>query len=314
MRKQILGVDVAKDWLDVAGDGQRAVRRVDNTAAAIRAWLAELVPCQVALVVFEATGGYERVLQQALQAAGFPWLRAAPRQVAAFRRELGRRAKTDREDARLLAAWGAEQRRRGRVVAPIVGDPDLRELAARRRQLLALRHAEACRQAMAADAVVQASVQALLDSLAQALAAVDAALAARIAARPELAEQAQRLRTLTGVGPVTTQTLLAELPELGHLSRRRIAALVGLAPCNRDSGRQRGHAPTGHGRSGVRQVLFNAARSAIQHNPVMRAFYARLVSENHRPGKVALTAVMRKMLVTLNAMARDQQPWKHAMS
>lgn len=314
MRKWVIGVDVAKEWLEVAVSGQRSVRRVVNTETAITAWLAERGSSQVALVVLEPTGGYERALQAALQSAGIPWLRAAPRQVAAFRRQRGVRAKTDGVDARLLAAWGMEQLARGEVKPVIVGDDGLRALAARRRQLLGLRQAETCRRALVTDPLVEETLQKVLDSIAQALERVEQAIAERIASQPELAEQAQRLQTLIGVGPVTAHTLLAELPELGQLSRRQIAALVGLAPCNRESGRYRGHAPTGHGRPGVRQVLFNAARSAIQYNPVMKAFYERLVNENHRPGKVALTAVMRKLLVTLNAMARDQQPWKYASS
>jgi len=312
MRKWIIGVDVAKGWLEVAVEGQRRVSRVANTETAIETWLKGLRPQRLALVVFEPTGSYERPLQAALQAAGVPWLRASPREVAAYRRQRGVRAKTDGVDARLLAAWGAEQQRRGKLNAPIVGDEGLRDLAARRRQLLALRHAEACRLALVREPVIRDSLQLVLDSITQALDEVEHAIAARIAAQPALAAQDQRLQTLIGVGPVTAHTLVAELPELGQLSRRQIAALVGLAPCNRESGLYRGHAPTGHGRPGVRQVLFNAARSSIQYNPVMRAFYQRLVNQNHRPGKVALTAVMRKLLVTLNAMARDQQPWRHA--
>lgn len=314
MCKWVIGVDIAKAWLEVGVAGQRQVKRVANTQTAITAWLAELDASRVELVVLEPTGGYERSLQTALQRAGVPWLRASPRQVAAFRRQRGVRAKTDGVDARLLAAWGTEQLARGEVRAVIVGDEMLRALAARRRQLLGLRQAEACRRALATEPLIEETLQRVLDSITQALEAVDQAIAERIAAQPALAEQDQRLQSLIGVGPVTAHTLLAELPELGQLSRRRIAALVGLAPCNRESGRYRGHAPTGHGRPGVRQVLFNAARSAIQYNPVMRAFYERLVNENHRPGKVALTAVMRKLLVTLNAMARDQQPWRHAVS
>ncbi|GLK75528.1 hypothetical protein GCM10008171_07820 [Methylopila jiangsuensis] len=123
---------------------------------------------------------------------------------------------------------------------------------------------------------------------------------------------ARRLASLKGVGPVTIMTLIGALPELGRLTGKEIASLVGLAPVTRDSGRTRGRAATGHGRPDVRRVLFNAARCAIRHNLTMKAFYDRLVTQNRRPGKVALTAVMRKMLVTLNAIARDRQNWKHA--
>lgn len=313
MGKQVVGVDVSKDWLDVAVAGRRAVVRLANTAEAVRAWLSGAGFARVTRVVFESTGGYERVLQTALIEAGIPWLRVSPGQVTAYRRQCGVQAKTDGIDARLLAEFGREARRR-RVPEPIVGDAVLRELSVRRRQLLALRHAERCRRALADDAVVRASLDAVIRVLEQAVTEVESALEARIQADPALAEQNRRLQTFIGVGPVTAHTVTAELPELGQLSRRRIAALVGLAPLNRDSGVRRGHAPTGHGRAGVRQVLFNAARTAIQHNPSMRAFYLRLVNDNHRPGKVALTAVMRKILITLNAMTRDQQPWKHTLT
>jgi transposase len=152
----------------------------------------------------------------------------------------------------------------------------------------------------------------MLEALSGQLRAIDAAIASHVAHNQALAEEVARLRTLKAVGSITAITVVAELPELGRFSGKEIAALVGLAPRNRDSGKARGRATTGHGRPGVRQVLFNAALCAIRYNPVMRAFYQRLVTVNKRPGKVALIAVMRKMLVTLNAMARDHQPWEHA--
>ena len=144
------------------------------------------------------------------------------------------------------------------------------------------------------------------------LAQLEAEIAGAIEADPARAAARRNLQTVIGVGPVCAHTMLAELPELGRLSGKEIAALVGLAPHTRDSGKTRSRAITGHGRPGVRRVLFNAGRAAIRWNPVMRRFYERLTSINHRPGKVALTAVIRKILVTLNAMMRDQQPWKHA--
>ena len=156
------------------------------------------------------------------------------------------------------------------------------------------------------------SLAAVAAALETSLAALDAAIKAHIAADAALADAARRLASLKGVGPVTVATLIGELPELGRLAGKQIASLVGLAPRTRDSGKTRFRATTGHGRPGVRRVLFNAARCAIRHNAPMKAFYDRLVVENRRPGKVALTAVMRKMLVTLNAIARDGQAWKHA--
>lgn len=308
--KLFIGVDVSKDWLDVAVAGGAGSRQIGQGEAAITAWLAELDPAAVALVAFEPTGGYERELAACLRRGGFRFMRVHPNEVAAFRTRRGVKAKTDAMDARLLAAFAAAELA-GREVRPAVEeDATLREMTARRRQVLGALQAERCRLAMARTAVVRAGIAATIALLGRELAALDAAIAAHIAAQARLARMAALLRSLKGVGPVTVATLLAELPELGRLSGKQIAALVGLAPRQRDSGRKRGRASTGHGRPGVRQVLFNAARIAICHNPAMRAVYQRLSERNRRPGLVALTAVMRRMLVILNAIARDGQPWK----
>ena len=310
--KTFLGVDVAAEWIDVAVHGQGAVARIANAPPAIAAWLAGLVPSQVGLVVFEPTGGYERILRRELALAGLPFARAHPNEVVAFRRARGLKAKTDRIDARLLADFAASELA-GRGLAPLVdGDDALREMTARRRQLVELLHAERCRVPLAETPVVRRGLEGMIATLRAELDTLEAAIEAHIAERPDLAATAQRLQSLTGVGPITVQTLMGELPELGRLSRREIAALVGLAPQTRKSGKTTYRAITGHGRPGVRRVLFNAARAAIRWNPVMKAFYKTLTETNHRPGKVALTAVMRKMLVILNAIARDQQPWSHA--
>ena len=230
----------------------------------------------------------------------------------AFRACRGVKAKTDTIDARLLAQFArSELSQRG--LAPMVeADDDLRDMLARRRQLVEARHAEQCRASRASTVTVRASIQAVLDLLTHQLDAIDRAIAAHIKAHPALARIAANLQSFTGCGPIVTGTLMGELPELGRLSGKEIAALVGLAPINRDSGKTRARAVTGHGRPGVRQVLFNAARCAIRWNPVIKAFFARLTEINQRPGKVALTAVMRKILVTLNAIARDNQPWAQA--
>ena len=282
--KMFIGIDVAKDWIDVAFFGRPGAVRVVQTEAAIGGWLAGLDPAEVGLVAFEPTGGHERLL------AEFAALELA-----------------------------------GRGLRPLIeADDELRELTTRRRQVIATLHAERCRAALVRSPIVIASLDAAVALMAKDLATLDAAIAARIAERAPLARMAALLRSLKGVGPVTVATLLAELPELGQLSGKEIAALVGLAPRQRDSGRSHGRATVGHGRPGVRQVLFNGlpsggprpdpwvARAAIRRNQVMRATYERLVTQNHRPGKVALTAVMRRMLVILNAIARDGKPWKGA--
>lgn len=310
--KQFVGVDVSGGWIDVAVRGGAAVERVVNENEAITAWLARLSPSEVGLVAFEPTGGHERRLRRALTAAQLPFARVHPNELAAFRTRRGVKAKTDGLDARLLADFAALELA-GRGLAPLVEDDEaLREMTVRRRQLVDLLHAERCRAALAETAVVRQGLETVAAALEAALRAVEAAIQSHVAGRAELAAAEQLLRSFKGVGPVTVHTLMGELPELGRLSGKEIAALVGLAPRTRQSGQTRRRATTGHGRPGVRRVLFNAARCAIRWNPQMKVFYDRLTATNHRPGKVALTAVMRKILVTLNAIARDQQPWKHA--
>lgn len=310
--KTHIGIDVSKGWLDIAIHGGGRPMRIANTRRAIEEWLATVAGTEVSLVAFEPTGGYEHLLRQCLVQAGAPFARVHPNEVAAFRARRGVRAKTDPIDAGLLAEFAAlELSRRG--LAPMVeGDAALREMVVRRRQLVALLQTERCRLDHAGSAVVRDSLAATIDALRSSLDQLEAAIAARIKQDPDLAARAANLQSVCGVGPVTVCTLMGELPELGRLSGKEIAALVGLAPHTRQSGKHVFRAITGHGRPGVRRVLFNAARCAIRHNPVMQTFYQRLVTQNRKPGKVALTAVMRKILVTLNAIARDDQPWKHA--
>ena len=311
MSKMMVGVDVAKEWIDIAISGDNRTKRIVNSERTIDAWLARIGSESIGLVAFEPTGGYERFLRRCLRRAKVTSKQVHPNEVVAYRRRRGIKAKTDRIDARLLADFAAEELARRELEPVPQADEVLRELASRRRQLQALLHAENCRCDVADSAIVRKSLQAVIVALERSLAAVDKALAERIANSAH-AETSRRLQSFCGVGPTIAETLIADLPELGHLSGKKIAALCGLAPHTRDSGKHHGHASIGHGRSGVRKVLFNGARCAIQHNPVMKAFYRHLVDDNHRLGKVALTAVMRKMLVTLNAMIRDGSDWKHA--
>ena len=307
-----LGIDVAKDWIDVARAGSKVTERIDNTEAAIQAWLQTPGLRPIALAAFEPTGGYERTLRRCLVEAAVPFARVHPNQLVAFRTRRGVRAKTDALDARLLAAF-AEQELAWRGVQPLIeADETLRELVARRRQLVAMLHAERCRSETTTQPAVKRTLDAVTLALKQAVDQIERELHAHLAAQPSLAAMAKALRSLKGVGPITVFTLLGELPELGRLTGKEIAALVGLAPHAQQSGKAHKRAATGHGRPGVRAVLFNAARCAIRHNPTMRDFYQRLVQQNQRPGKAALVAVMRKMLVTLNAIARDGEPWRHA--
>lgn len=307
-----LGIDVAKDWIDVASAGAKAAQRIANTQAAIQAWLQAPGARPVTLAAFEPTGGHERVLRRCLVEAQVPFARVHPNELVAFRARRGVRAKTDALDARLLAEFAAHELAQRGLRPLIEADETLRDLVARRRQLVAMLHAERCRAATVLQPAVKRTLETITLALEQAVDEIERELRRHVAASPLLAAMAQALCSLKGVGPITVFTLLGELPELGRCTGKEIAALVGLAPHTQQSGKSQGRAATGHGRPGIRAVLFNAARCAIRHNPVMRDFYQRLVSQNHRPGKVALVAVMRKMLVTLNAIARDGQPWSRA--
>jgi len=307
--KIVVGVDVAKEWLDLVGAGERRSERIANTPEAIGDWLDRVRP---GLVAFEPTGGYERPLCAQLRSHGIVFVRVHPNDVIAFRRSRGIKAKTDRIDARLIASFAAEELSRRGLRPTVLGDASLRELAARRRQLVDALQAERCRLALAEAKAVRGSLTLVIEAFETSLDAIEAQLKAQIAADPALTELATLLQTIKGIGPITAMTLLADLPEIGHLNAKEIAALVGLAPLTRQSGKQRFRERTGHGRVSVRRALFNAARSVIRHDSPFKTFYDRLRIENKRPGKVALTAVMRKLLVTANAVARDRQPWKHA--
>jgi transposase len=313
MDKVVVGFDVSKEWIDCAISGTQEAIRIGNDEAAICAFLSKVGP--VCMAAFEPTGGYERLLRRCLRRNEIVFVRVHPNEVVAFRQQRGVKAKTDRLDARLIADFAAEELTRRDRGPAIEADEALRELVARRRQLSEVLHAERCRRDLAATAAVRASLAVTIAALEQALADIGKAIAAHVAASPTLTALAARMQSLTGVGPVIAYTLLAELPELGWLTGKEIAALAGLAPQTRQSGKRVCRASIGHGRPAVCNVLFNGARAAIRFNPRLAAFYRRLVDVNHRPGKVALVAVMRKMLVILNAMvrdARDCRPAPHA--
>jgi transposase len=297
-----VGADVSKAWIDVCRCGSKPVERVANTPDALAAWVAQAQPT---LVAMEPTGGYERALCSALAEAGVRYVKLHPNAVLAFRKARGLRAKTDRIDAMLIAHYLADAARRADLPAMFRPDPRLKALAARRRQLVDARQAEGCRVELADDPLIRESLAAVIGALTQSLDAIEEAIERHIASDGELDRLAKVLRTVRGVGPVVAATLIADLPELSRLGGKQIAALVGLAPQTRQSGTKTRHAKTGHGRPLVRSALFNAARAAIRHPSPMRDFYRRLVEINHRPGKVALTAVMRKILVIANAVARD---------
>lgn len=304
--KFYVGVDVAKDWLDVAQRPEGAPWRVSNDERGIAALVERLVQLRPALVVLEATGGMEMPVVGALVVAQLPTAVVNPRQVREFARATGRLAKTDAIDAQVLAQFGEAVRPELRPF-PDAATQELSALLARRRQLVGMLTAEKNRLRTAAKAV-RADVQEHIRWLERRLSDLDGQLAQSIRSSPSWRELDNLLKSTPGVGPVLSVTLLAELPELGTLGRKEIAALVGVAPLNWDSGHLRGKRRVWGGRSRVRAALYMAALVAARRNPVLRAFYERLV-EAGKPKKVALTACMHKLLTILNAMIRHRTPW-----
>lgn len=301
--KRVIGVDVGKLWLDVSREGVARIERHANAAAAIAALVASLEAGRD-VVVFERTGGYERGLEAALSATGVAWAVAPSQRVRAFRQARGIKAKTDRIDARLLQGFGRDRLDAAALRFGRTEDVTLDALLTRRRQLNAALHAERCRLETAALDSVRASILRMIDHLGAEAAALEAELLAHEDNDAELAAKQAVLCTRIGVGRVTARALLAELPELGRLDRKAITALSGLAPRVHQSGateKRRGLVP---GRAAVKVILFNPARAAIRHDPEIAAFCRRL-RQKGKPGKLVLTAVMRKLLVRLNATMRD---------
>jgi transposase len=305
-----VGIDVAKDRLDVVVRPTGEYLRLGNDERGLRALGKRMrKEGSLELVVLEATGGLEQSAAAALALAGVPVAIVNPRQVRDFAKAVGRLAKTDRIDAAVLAHFAEAVRPEPRPLA----DEKARALSGvvlRRRQILAMITAEGNR-ARTATGPVRRRIEAHLRWLGKELDRVNAELGRELRESPIWREKDDLLRSVPGVGPTLSATLLAELPELGSLDRRRLAALVGVAPLNRDSGTLRGIRTTWGGRSGVRSTLYMAALCATRHNPVIREFYGRLVAVG-KPKKVALTACVRKLLSVLNAMLRHRTPWRCA--
>ena len=300
------GIDVAKAHLDLAVEGAVGARRFPNDDAGISHAVAWLQQRQPAGVVVEATGGYERALLQAASAAGLAVSVVNPRQVRDFARATGQLAKTDALDAQVLARFGGRLAPRPTLLAED-NQADFASLVARRRQLLEMLTAERNRLSPARPSA-QRSIEAHIGWLEQELAAVEQQLEAHIAADPAQAERAALLRSVPGVGPVLTQTLLADFAELGSLDGRQAAALAGVAPLNRDSGTLRGRRTVWGGRAPVRAALYMATLVGTRYNPVLRGYYQRLLAAG-KAKKLALVACMRKLLVILNAIVRSGVAW-----
>jgi transposase len=308
IRDDFLGIDVAQGTLDIAGHQDPTPWQVRNDEAGIATLVARLQAEAPALIVLEATGGYEQAVVWALGSAGLPVVVVNPRQVRDFAKATGQLAKTDRLDAQVLAHFAATIRP---PIRPLADEAQraLEALLARRRQLRDMLIAEQTRQKRAHGRYVQQSLKKHIDYLKRELQETERDLEALIKASPVWREADDLLQSVPGVGPITAHTLITALPELGTLGRRAIAKLVGVAPLNRDSGQYAGHRWIGGGRAHVRHTLYMAALVAATHNPVIRAFYERLLAAG-KPKKLALVACMRKLLTILNVILKTKQPWQ----
>ena len=303
---QVVGIDVAKDWLDVAvhpgGEQWRVTQDREGLAELVQR-LAVLAPD---LIVLEASGGYERVAVSLLGEAGLPVAVVNPRPVRDFARSQGILAKTDRLDAGVIARYGLVSGVKPQPPAA-PEDLDMAALIARRRQLIQMRTAEVQRLAPARTNVRE-RIERVINMLDRELADLDRDLGQHVGQSPQWQERERLLRSVPGVGPTLSTTLLAELPELGALSHKAIASLVGLAPMARDSGLSHGPRFCWGGRARVRAALYMPTVAALRCNPVLRDLYLRLVAQ-HKPKKVALVACMHKLLTILNAILRHNTPW-----
>ena len=301
-----VGIDVSKDKLDVAVLGERQEKQMSNTQKGIAElvqWMNELQP---ELIVVEATGGYQRAVVEALFHAGLSVAVVNPARVRQFARACGLLAKTDKLDAQVLAVFGQRVQPK-----PYTGKSEaekhLSALLVRRRQLEEMLKAEQNRLRTTSPSL-KSSVEQVIVCLKEQKKLLDEQIQQFLQEQQAWQEQTEILGSAPGVGVVTTATLLAELPELGKMDRKKIAALVGVAPMNYDSGKKRGYRKTKGGRTDVRSVLYMSTLVATRYNPVIRAQYQQLLKRG-KEKKVALTACMRKFLTILNAMLRDRQPF-----
>ena len=306
----VVGIDICKDRLDVhlhpAGESFAVARNAEGLDALI----ARLAPLGVQAVAMEATGGFETVVAASLSGAGLPVIVVNPAQVRAFAQALGKRAKTDSIDAAVIARFLEATKPEIRPL-PDADTRLLADLVARRRQIVQMIVAERQRETQLPTRNLRRSAARLIKALQKELAVLDRSVDDAVRGSPVWREKEELLKSVPGVGNVIARTLLAEMPELGKLTRREIASLAGLAPWTRQSGRWRGKSFIGGGRSSVRAVLFMAAMVVARCNPILKAFHQRLIAAG-KPKMVALIAVARKLLTILNAILRDKTPWQSA--
>jgi transposase len=310
VKEHYVGIDVAKDWFDVAVLGEKRTQQFASTKQGIAKLVRWLCQLQPTLIVVEATGGYEESLVLALFEADLPVARVSPQRVRQYARAKGRLAKTDRIDAQMLAEYG-------KTIQPrlFVGKSEERKqlsaLVGRRNQLKTMLQAEKNRL-RTQSGTIRSSLEQVIACLQTQLQQIEKEIRTLLQQHTDLQAQEKLLRTAKSIGPVTAATLLADLPELGQLDRQEIAALVGVAPMNADTGRKRGYRKTKGGRPDVRRALYMATLTGIRYNPVLKPQYEQLVKRG-KLKKVAITACMRKFLTILNAMMRDQQPFRYSI-
>lgn len=305
-----VGIDVSKDRLDVAVYPGGEAFAVERNGAGLEELVVRLRQLTPTIVAIEATGGFETVAAGAVCGAGLPVAIVNPAQVRAFAKALGQRAKTDPIDAAVIARFAAAVRLEPRPL-PDEATRLLSDLVTRRRQIVEMIGAERQREKRALSRHLKKSIARLVKALEKELLSVDTDIDNTVRSSPAWCQTENLLASVPGVGPIIARTLMAELPELGRLNRKQIAALAGLAPYTRQSGQWRGKSFIGGGRQTVRTVLFMGAMTARLHNPVLRAFFERLVATG-KPKMVAMVAVARKLLTILNAILRDNRPWQTA--
>lgn len=302
-----IGIDVGKTWLDVAKWGSDEVWRITNDAVGVAMVIQQLEEWDPRLIAVEATGGYEQLVAQTMLMKDLPVAVVNPTRVRALSKATGKLAKTDQIDARLIAeyAWKIQPE----AVSPKkASEIRLKGLITRREQLVEMRTAEQNRLGTATNSM-QGDIREHIQWISARILYLETQIKEMINSLPEWKIQVERLDSIPGVGLITAVTLVSEMPELGQLDRQKVAALAGLAPFNRDSGKKRGMRRIFGGRKGIRRVLYMACVSAIKCNPIIRKLYLRLIQKG-KVFKVAITACMRKMLTIMNALTRNQTYWR----
>lgn len=305
-----VGIDVSKDRLDVSLRPSSDRFFVARNAAGVEDLCERMLALGPDIIALEATGGFETVVVAALAAQGLPVVVVNPAQVRSFAKALGQRAKTDPIDADVIAHFAEATRPEVRLL-PDEATQLLADLVQRRRQIIEMIGAERQREKRIKAPGLRKSIARLVKALEKELASVDTDIDDSVRGSPVWRDKEDLLTSVKGVGPAIARTLIAELPELGRLDRKQIAALAGLAPFTRQSGTWRGKSFIGGGRTAVRTALFMGAMVAKRHNPTLKAFFDRLVAAG-KPKMVALIAVARKLITILNAILRDQKPWQTA--